>query len=189
MQNLAEKFEQPLIQPQAPSGEEDKVNEILENIEKHLGFVPDGLRLYSLSPALLETFVGNIAYFNMGGTDLPPSLTAMIRYIGSSQAGCSFCIDMNEGFLSNMGFDLEQVRAAQNNPDAAPLEEKEKTLLRLAIKSINAPEQVAAEDLDNARKQGWTDRDIFDSVAQAANNRAFNFILRTFKIEHQGSFA
>jgi len=189
MHNLAEKMEQPLIHPRAPSGEEEKVSEILGNIERHLGFVPDGLRLYSLSPALLETFVGNIAYFSMGGTDLPPSLTAMIRYIGSSQAGCSFCVDLNEGFLGNMGFDMDQIRAARNNPDAAPLEEKEKTLLRLAIKSINAPEQVAIEDLDAARRHGWTDRDIFDSVAQAANNRAFNFILRTFKIERQGSFA
>jgi hypothetical protein len=26
-------------------------------------------------------------------------------------------------------------------------------------------------------------------VAQAANNRAFNLVLRTFKIEHQGSLA
>lgn len=38
------------------------------------------------------------------------------------------------------------------------------------------------------RAQGWTDRDIFDAVAQAASNKAFNYMLRTFKIEHQGAF-
>ena len=52
MQNTAtNNTEQALIYPQAPVGEEDKVNEILGNIESHLGFVPDGLRLFSFSNA------------------------------------------------------------------------------------------------------------------------------------------
>ena len=73
--------------------------------------------------------------------------------------------------------------------EAAPIEEKERPLLRLALKAVNAPEDVGEADLAVARAQGWSDRDIFDAVVQAANNRAFNFVLRTFKVEHQGAFA
>lgn len=190
MQNLAtNENKQTLIYPQVPAGEEDRVSTILNNIEQHLGFVPDGLRLYGISPPLLESFVGNIGYFNMGGTQLPPVLTAMIRYQVSWDAGCSYCVDLNEGFLTNLGMDLETIRATRNNPDAAPLEEKEKILLKLAIKSVEAPDDITKEDLDQARNQGWADREIFDAVVQAANNRAFNYVLRTFNIEHQGAFA
>lgn len=190
MENLATKqTEQALIYPKAPAGEEDKVNAILGNIEQHLGFVPDGLRLYSFSPPLLESFVSNIGYFNMGGTQLPPVLTAMIRYQVSWDAGCSYCVDLNEGFLTNMGLDLDTIRATRNNPDAAPLEEKDKALLKLAVKSVESPDAIAKADIDHVRNQGWQDREIFDAVVQAANNRGFNYVLRTFNIEHQGAFA
>lgn len=190
MQNTAKKIEPTaLIQPTPPKDAADKVAGILGNIEKHVGFVPDGLRLYGISPPLLETFVGNIGYFSMGGTPLRPELMAMIRYQVSWETGCSFCVDMNEGFLMNMGLTLDQIRATRNNPDAAPFPQKEKELLKLAVNAVEAPESVTAAHIDNMHKLGWSDREIFDAVAQAANNRAFNIVLRTFKIEHQGSLA
>jgi alkylhydroperoxidase family enzyme len=179
----------PLIFPQAPAGDEQRVADIFSAIQERVGFIPDGLRLYSLSPPLLETFVGNIAYFNGGGTGLSPELTAMIRYLVSWQSGCSFCVDMNEGLLVNLGKDLDTLRAARNNPDLAPLTEKDKVLLKLALKAANSPEFVSKDDLDLARAQGWQERDLFDTVVQAAGMRAFNIVLRTFKVEHQGAFA
>ena len=188
MQTAPMTQEKALITPVVPAGEESRVAAVLGAVEEHLGFVPDGLRLYSLSPPLLEAFIGYVSYFREG-THLSPVLTAMIRYLVSSEAGCQFCIDLNEGFLSHLGVDLDVARAARANPEAAPIEDKERPLLRLALKAVNAPEDVGESELAAARAQGWSDRDIFDAVVQAANNRAFNFVLRTFKIEHQGAFA
>lgn len=179
---------QPLISPVVPTGEEDRVAGVLAAVEEHIGFVPDGLRLYSFSPPLLETFVGNITYFN-GGTELAPALMAMIRYLVSWQAECHYCIDLNEGFLVNMGLDIDEVRAARAHPETAPLAENEIPLLLLALKSVNSPEKVNEQDIASVRKIGWSDRDIFDVVVQAANNRSFNLILSTFKLEHQGAYA
>lgn len=178
----------PLITPHAPAGEEGRVNSVFDAIKQHIGFVPDGVRLYSFSPALLENFVGNISYFN-SGERLTPSLMAMIRYLVSWESKCHFCINMNEGFLTNMGLDLDAIRAARNNPEAAPLPAKEKPLLMLALKSVNDPESVNDQDIQAAKAQGWSDRDIFDVVAQAASNRAFNYVLRTFNVESQGAFS
>lgn len=190
MQNTATKnMEQALIYPQAPFGEEEHVNGIFANVEERLGFVPDGLRLFSISPPLLETFIGNIGYFNMGGTQLPPTLTAMIRYQVSWNAGCSFCVDFNEGILNNLGVSIDEVRASRNKPEVAPVSDKEKSLLLLAIKSSNSPEEVSQSDIDKVKKQGWSDREIFDATVQAAYNRAFNQILKTFNVEHQGVYS
>ncbi|MHB8347966.1 MAG: carboxymuconolactone decarboxylase family protein, partial [Acidiferrobacterales bacterium] len=66
---------------------------------------------------------------------------------------------------------------------------RERPLLRLALKAVTKPEQVSAADLDAARAAGWDDRGIFDAVALATGNRAFNLLLATFKVEHQGGFA
>lgn len=187
MQNPAVN-QQPLLNPCPPIGEEARVNAVLGAIEQKLGFVPDGLRLYSFSPPLLENFVGNIGYFN-SGERLSPALMAMIRYLVSWNSKCQFCIDMNEGFLSNMGVDIDQVRAARANPEAAPVSDKERPLLRIALKSVLDPDNVGATDVAAARAKGWSERDIFDAVAQAASNRAFSQVLRTFKVEHQGAYS
>jgi len=180
--------EQALIDPLPPAGEGDRVNAVLDAVAEQLGFVPDGLRLYGVSPPLLEAFVANVGYFRQG-TDLSPVLTAMIRYLVSYQADCRFCIDLNEGFLTQMGLDLDAIRAARANPETAPVEQRERPLLSMALKAVSDPHQVGVSDLVAAREQGWSDRDIFDAVVQAASNRAFNFVLRTFKIEQQGVFA
>jgi len=179
----------PLITPQAPAEDQERVNALFERVRERLGFIPDGLRLYSFSPPLLETFLSHISYFNGGGTGLPTELTAMIRYLISWQTGCGFCIDMNEALLVQLGKDLESIRAARTNPDMAPLSDRDKALLRLALKACNSPEFVNQHDLDQARRHGWQDRDLFDCVVQAASIRAFNTVLRTFKIEHQGAYA
>ncbi len=188
MNQTAENFTTPLITPIAPANEQEHVNSILNTVNTHIGFIPDGLRLFSLSPPLLESFVSNISYFN-GATSVPPSLMAMIRYLVSSKANCTFCIDMNEGFLANMGVDLEQVRAARSNPELAPVNDKERALMLLALKSVESPEGITAIDIKSVRDHGWSDREIFDVIVQANNNRAFNNILRTFNIEHQGVYS
>jgi alkylhydroperoxidase family enzyme len=188
MQNPATRNNRPLINPQVPAGDENRVAAVLGAIEQHIGFVPDGVRLYSLSPPLLENFVSNVSYFN-SGERLSPAFMAMLRYLVSSKAGCQFCIDLNEGFLANMGVDLDRVRAALDDPELAPIADRERPLLRIALKSVSDPEAVAQADVDAARASGWSDRDIFDAVAQAASNRAFNYVLRTFNVEHQGAFS
>jgi len=188
MNTLSLHSESALLTPRPPAGEEERVAAILGAIEQHLGFVPDGLRLYSLSPPLLEAFVANISYFR-GGTNLSPVLTTMIRYLVSADAGCQFCIDLNEGFLSHLGVNLDLARKAKTNPAFAPVTDRELPLLKLALRAVDAPDGISIEDMDVARDRGWGDREIFDAVVQAANNRAFNHVLRTFKIERQGVFA
>lgn len=178
----------PLLTPVPPPGEEQRVEAVLEMARQHLGFVPDGLRLYSFSPPLLENFFSNVGYF-LNGTSLSPLLTTMIRYLVSAGAHCQFCIDLNEGFLDQMGVDLDTARAARANPALAPVTEAEHALLDIALRAVTDPEGVDATAIEAARAQGWSDREIFDAAAQAVNNRAFNFMLRTFNIEQQGAYA
>lgn len=188
-QTVSTSNHRPLLVPRIPEGDEAMVDGILKKIEEYVGYVPDGLRLYSISPPLLENHVRNIVYFNMGGTTLPRPLCTMIRYLVSWHAGCSFCIDLNEALMLDMDYSLEEVRAARDNPDVAPLAERERALLKFAVRAVDDPGSISEADMEEVRNHGWTDRDIFDAVAQAAGNRSFNIMLRTFKVEHQGDLS
>ncbi|MCB1875056.1 MAG: hypothetical protein KDH88_03695 [Chromatiales bacterium] len=177
----------PLFSPAPPQEDVARVETIFTMIRDDLGFLPDPIRLYSTSPPLLEALLGYVKYFR-GHQRLSQTLTAMIRYLVSERAQCRFCIDLNEGFLVNLGADLDAVRAARVDMDKAPLDERERVLLRIAVTAMDHPELIGEADMQAARAQGWTDRDVFDAVVQAASNRSLNLILRTFKVEVQGSF-
>lgn len=179
---------QPLIIPTIPSDEEAAVQQIHGMLEEHLGFVPDAMKLYAISPPLLQAFMGTVGYA-MSHETLSQPLLAMIRYLGSTAVGCQFCIEMNEQIMLNLGFELEDVRAAKNNVDAAPLEDNEKVLLKFALKSLDDPDAVDASDIQTAKGAGFSDRDIFDAVALGANNRALNYVLRTFNVHAIGAYA
>lgn len=177
-----------LLNPVPPVGEEERVEAIFSQVQETMGFVPDGLRLYAISPPLLEAFVGNGGYFRQHPS-LRGELLAMIRYLVSAEVGCQFCIDLNEGMLVNAGLDQDRVRAAREDADKAPLPDNEKALLKLALRAVDDPDGIGKADLAAVRKVGWSDRDVFDAIAQAASNRAFNFMLKTFNVDQQGVFA
>jgi AhpD family alkylhydroperoxidase len=177
-----------LINPTVSATDQERVNAIFEGIEAHLGFVPAGLKLYSISPPLLEAFVGTVGYF-MSHERLSQKLLALIRYLVSSDANCRFCIDFNAAILMNLGLTADQLEAARSDPNRAPLDDGEKTLLKIALAAIDKPEAVADADIQSARAQGHGERDVFDAVVIAANNKAFTHVLRTFKVEDQAAFA
>ena len=179
-----------LIKAHIPAGEEAKVEAIFKSIEENLGSVPDGLRLLGNSPSILESMMGNVAYF-MGHQELSQDLLFMIRYLNSEEVSCSFCIGFTESVLINkLGKTPEQLQAAKENPNNAPLADNEKVLLKIALASCENPEGVTQDDLQQARDAGFSERNILDAVVVAANNRAFTHILRTFKVDDlQGSFS
>lgn len=179
-----------LIKAQVPKGEEAKVEALFKGIEDALGSVPDGLRLLGNSPTLLENMMGNVAYF-MGHKELSQDLLFMIRYLNSEEVSCAFCIGFTESVLINMLKKTpDELQAAKENVDNAPLSDNEIVLLKIALASCSNPEDVTQDDLQKARDAGYSERNMLDAVVAASFNRAFTHILRTFKVHDlQGSFA
>ncbi len=177
-----------LIKPEVPEADRARVERILNGVEMRLGFVPAGLRLYAISPPVLEQFVNIVGYF-MEHPRLGMKLMVFVRYLVSSAAKCQFCIDLNASILLEMGVTPEQLAAARTDADNAPLENADKILLKIALAAIDAPDDISQSDIDLARENGFSDRDVFDAVIIAANNKAFTHVLRTFKVEDQSALA
>ncbi|WP_456447002.1 carboxymuconolactone decarboxylase family protein [Thiolapillus sp.] len=177
-----------LIDPVIPEKEQRLADKIFSGVEERLGYVPAGLRLYGISPPLLQSFSGAVGYF-MGHERISQKLLSFIRYLVSSDANCRFCIDFNQGILLSLGVTEQELQDARNNPRKAPLDERERELLDIALTAVDDPEKIDAARVDAARELGCSDRDVFEAVYVAANNRAFTTVLKTFNLEHQGAFA
>lgn len=168
-----------------PAGEQSGVDRIMAPYREMLGRVPGGLQMLAISPPLLSHYSGTIHYYMQHPTIGQPLLT-FIRYLVSWRGDCEYCVDLNEGFLLNAGFDLDTIRATRTDPNRAPLDARDKALLLLAVDAVDTPESVRPERLAALRELGWTDRDIFDAVWHAATIRAFGRTADAFGLPPDG---
>lgn len=160
-----------------------KVADVYGQISGALGFVPNAMKTYSSSPALLENIWGQISFYMQHPT-LSFPLLAAIRMLVSARQECEYCVGFNEAMLINhAGWTHEQVAAAMENPASAPFNEKDRALLLYVLDALKAPKQLNRSRLDALNALGWSDGEILEAVHHAAQNVAEDMVFNTFKIE------
>lgn len=173
-----------IVQTVAPEQARGKVAQVYARMQEAMGRVPNGIRLYSSSPDLMELLAQQNGYYQQHPS-LGFSLLAMIRMLVSEQNDCAYCIGMNESLLINRaGYTPEQIAAARRDPADAPLEEKDKAMLLFVLKGARAPKSVGGDDLDRLRALGWSDRDIVDGLYHGARNAAMDIMFDALKVEN-----
>jgi len=107
-----------------------------------------------------------------------------IRLLVSVTQHCEYCIDFNAGILLNqLGVTPEQLEAMKQNPENAPLNEKEKSLLVFVIKAVSDSNSVSEVDIQALRRKDCTDLEIFDALAHGARQVSGDILLNAFKVE------
>jgi uncharacterized peroxidase-related enzyme len=104
----------------------------------------------------------------------PNSLTLgereMIATYVSSQNDCYFCQTVHGAVAAHhLGGNEELVDQVKQSFESSPISEKLKALLGIAGKVQKGGKYVTAEDVENARKYGATDKEIHDTVLIAAS--------------------
>jgi uncharacterized peroxidase-related enzyme len=166
--------------PEAATGE---VADIYATMVKTIGSVPTPFQLLGTSPTLLRQQADNLGYYFTHPT-LSFATLATIRMLVSVDTDCHYCIDRNAGFLIDMaGWTVDQVAAAKKNVDDSPLAERERAMVKLAVRAAKTPKAITQADIDAVRAHGWSDADILDGVNHAARMVAGDIIIDTFKVE------
>ncbi|MGL1861953.1 MAG: hypothetical protein OCC46_05455 [Pseudodesulfovibrio sp.] len=140
--------------------------------------VPDPIQLYSASPRYLLKQMAIIGDF-MNDDAYDHGFLAAMRYIGASNACFGACTTFNKDLLLAMGLTAEDIATLGSDP-ANSFEEKEAAMLTLVSKSTAAPDSVTQADIDQVRAQSWTDQQIFEITAYAAQMATIGIIFRTF---------
>ncbi|HQS03478.1 MAG: hypothetical protein B7Y07_07305 [Halothiobacillus sp. 24-54-40] len=172
-----------LIKIIPPEHAQGLLAETYQEIQHTFGSIPNAMQLGSASPHLLSARWQATRYFREHPT-LSMALQATIRMLVSAENDCDYCVDFNASMLINYcGQTLEQVTATRQDPSQTPLPAKDKSLLSFVLKALHTAAAVSADDIAECHALGWTDGDMLDAVTLAANNRAVDMILNTFKVE------
>ncbi|WP_431209297.1 carboxymuconolactone decarboxylase family protein [Puia sp. P3] len=106
---------------------------------------------------------------------LTPGERELIAAYVSSLNECKYCATTHGAIAKyQLGGDGELVRDVMKDPTTADISPKLKTLMTIAAKVQQSGRSVTPDDIDAARKEGATDKEIHDTVLIAATFCLFN---------------
>jgi len=172
----------PIIKTVKPEEATGKVADIYQHFIDMMGFVPNAFLLRSSSPELLQGQANSLGYY-WNHESLSSKLQAFIRLTTSVTHKCEYCVNMNTGLLMRAGVTPEEIEATKADPSKAPLDTKDLAMLAFVVKVINDSHSTNAEDMENLRNLGWTDKDILDATWHATSQVASDMLFNAFKID------
>jgi len=159
---------------QAPT----ETHEILDEMQRRLGFLPNGLRLLSLSPHSLQAYVD---LQNTMSHALDAKTREAVALAVSKANGCSYCL-ATHCFISHAN--------SQTAPDEITLniegtssDPKRAAAAAFAKRIIDTHGKVSDADLAAVRVAGYSDGQIVELTALAARYTLTNFLNNMADIE------
>ena len=160
-----------------------EVKAIFDEVLERRGMVPNGLRLWSVSPQALKLQWSNVKKMFSKSPEEQKLLT-IIRYLAANKNKSQYCIGLAGHILiHNFGFTQESLLTMLDAPSTAPLDKKHKALLIFAMKSISDADDINANDIALLKQLGISEMEMFDIVRAASHMFVVNTLFKTFKVE------
>jgi uncharacterized peroxidase-related enzyme len=109
-----------------------------------------------------------------GPNSLSPGDRELIATVVSARNDCNYCQTIHGAVAAYHLNDERLVAAVKADAEAAPIANKLKALLAIAVKVADSGRRVGADDIALAREHGATDLEIHDAVLIAAAFCLFN---------------
>jgi len=144
---------------------------ILDAVQSQLGVVPNMFRLIASSPAALKGYTANNAALSKA---LDVKTRERIALAVAQVNGCDYCLSahsylgMNMAKISSEEIALNRMgRSGDAKADAA---------VRFAVTVVRDRGQVAAADIEAVREAGFSDGQVVEIIAVAAENVFTNLL-------------
>jgi uncharacterized peroxidase-related enzyme len=141
---------------------------ILDAVTERLGFTPNIFLLMSVSPAVLNAFVGLQAPLSK---TLDPMIRDAIALVVSEVNGCSYCLAAHSHTVSNVG-----KASPEQNHQGSPSNIKTAAAARFAGRVVETRGHVTNADLTAVSEAGFTQAEILEIVALSVQFLFTNFM-------------
>jgi uncharacterized peroxidase-related enzyme len=112
--------------------------------------------------------------FLLKETRLSYNTKERIALLVSMENRCKMCVDVHKNIAKMLGMSEDQVLDTLNGIESISVDEKEKSLLRLALQAASKENyKTTQSDIDALKNLGWDDLEILEAVRVAAY---FNYI-------------
>lgn len=146
-----------------------KVKELLDGVNKKLGFVPNMMATMGTSSAVLE---GYLNFSGALGTSLNAKLREQIALTVAEINGCGYCASAHSAIGKMVGLDEHSVEDSRR---ASSHDAKVDAALKFAEAIVIKRGKVSDADLESVKAAGYTEKEISEIVANVALNIFTNY--------------
>ena len=168
-----------------PAEAEGPVREMYERTQAQMGFLPNWARAFSARPGVLEGWMTLLKSIrsNLSVRAYELSTLAAARALRST-----YCSLAHGSVLADKVFDPAAVTAIMKDLREAPLEPRERAMMRFAEKVALHADHIGQTDVDELRSHGYRDEEIFDIAATAAARCFFAKLVDALGVQADASF-
>ena len=146
--------------------------ELLANVQKSLGSVPNIFRIISNSPAVLEGYLGLSA--SLGKGTLSAATRERIALAVAQVNGCDYCLAAHTYLAQNVaklnGVEIEANRAGTSTDAKAAV------AVKFAVEIARSHGQVDKNAIAAVKQAGFSDAEIVEIIGNVALNVLTNYI-------------
>ena len=157
--------------PQSISEAPEKSQELLTNVEKNLGSVPNLYRLVATSPVALEGLLSLSGA--LGRSSLTAATRERIALAISEYNGCEYCLAAH----TYIGQNLVKLTDSEilSNRNGHSSDAKADAAIRFALAISKTKGNVSQDDFDEIRAAGYSDAAIIEIIGLVALNVFTNY--------------
>jgi len=144
--------------------------QLFAGVKAKLGVVPNLMRTFAQSPAVLSAYLGFGAALD--ATSLPARVREQLALAVAEANGCDYCLSAHSLLGKGAGLTAESIEAARRGEAADP---KVAALLQFAREVVATRGAVSGEALAVVRAAGANDAEIIETVAITVLNILTNY--------------
>lgn len=158
----------PAIDPETATGQ---AKQLLDGVQKKLGFTPNILRTMANSPAVLQGYLNFSNALSKGS--LSPKLREQIALVVAQDNECEYCLAAHATIGRTVGLSEETIRDSRRgeSPDA-----KEAAVLDFASTLVVNRGWVTDAEIAKLRKAGVTEGEIAEIIANVSLTLFTNYL-------------
>lgn len=154
------------LAPEEPAP--DDIQNYLKLCEEKLGLVPNVLASYRFSSSRLRAFSALYNDLMLGESELSKAEREMIAVAVSAENRCLYCLVAHGAALRQLTGDPALAETIAANYRLAPLAPRQRAMLDFAVKVTKSSAEVSEEDREALRREGFSNRGIWDVAEIAA---------------------
>jgi uncharacterized peroxidase-related enzyme len=147
-----------------------RTKQLLDPVQRALGFVPNLMRTMAVSPAVLEGYLGLSGA--LAGGALAPRVREQIALAVGEANGCQYCVSAHTAIGTRLGVPPAELEASR---DAASSDPKVEAALVFARTLVEQRGDISDADVSRVREAGWSDPEVAEIVAHVALNVFTNY--------------
>jgi len=153
--------------------------------EANYGYVPNMVKAFGYRPDVMKNWSALLSSIK---ANMDLRRYELVTMAAAKEMKSSYCLLAHGSVLLRDIFTAEALRQVIDDPDAAAIDEAERTIMRFAAKVVHDASSIKSTDIDELTQHGLSDAEIFDIVTAATVRCFFSKTLDALGVQADSAY-